>query len=79
MGFLCLSLFCYALLCVHSSFAIILSLLVTNKLRGSRGGGGGGGGAGDPESPWWPIPTQKNCKRKYVSVEVPALSEIRRC
>ena len=24
MGFLCLSLFCYALLCVHSSFAIIL-------------------------------------------------------
>ena len=24
MGVLCLSLFCYALLCVHSSFAIIL-------------------------------------------------------
>ena len=24
MGTLCLSLFCYALLCVHSSFAIIL-------------------------------------------------------
>ena len=24
MGALCLSLFCYALLCVHSSFAIIL-------------------------------------------------------
>ena len=24
MGILCLSLFCYALLCVHSSFAIIL-------------------------------------------------------
>ena len=24
MGFLCLSMFCYALLCVHSSFAIIL-------------------------------------------------------
>ena len=24
LGFLCLSLFCYALLCVHSSFAIIL-------------------------------------------------------
>ena len=24
VGFLCLSLFCYALLCVHSSFAIIL-------------------------------------------------------
>ena len=25
MGVLCLSLFCYALLCVHSSFAIILN------------------------------------------------------
>ena len=24
MGVLCLSMFCYALLCVHSSFAIIL-------------------------------------------------------
>ena len=24
MGFLCLSVFCYGLLCVHSSFAIIL-------------------------------------------------------
>ena len=26
VGVLCLSLFCYALLCVHSSFAIILKL-----------------------------------------------------
>ena len=26
MGILCLSLFCYALLCVHSSFAIILKM-----------------------------------------------------
>ena len=24
LGFLCLSLFCYVLLCVHSSFAIVL-------------------------------------------------------
>ena len=31
MGVLCLSLFCYALLCVHSSFAIILKR--KNKLR----------------------------------------------
>ena len=29
VGFLCLSLFCYALLCVHSSFALILK---TRKL-----------------------------------------------
>ena len=39
MGVLCLSLFCFALLCVHSSFAIILKmkkklvalLLLTNR------------------------------------------------
>ena len=34
VGVLCLSLFCYALLCVYSGFALVL-------------GGGGGGGEGE--------------------------------
>ena len=55
MGVLCLSLFCYALLCVHSSFEIILRknrklfalLLLSYKWAATRenlslGGGGGG-------------------------------------